>query len=69
MLNSTRTKKKTEAEKNGDKDEKALYKLMNNTVYRKTIKNLRNRMNVKLVSKKILFKMDIQTKLYVTQNN
>ena len=42
---------------------------MNNTVYRKTIKNLRNRMNVKLASKKILFKMDIQTKLYVTQNN
>ena len=69
MLNSTHTKKKTEAEKNGDKDEKALYKLINNTVYRKTIKNLRNRMNVKLVSKKILFKMDIQTKLYVTQNN
>ena len=66
---NTHQKKKTEAEKNGDKDEKALYKLMNNTVYRKTIKNLRNRMNVKLVSKKILFKMDIQTKLYVTQNN
>ena len=42
---------------------------MNNTVYRKTIKNLRNRMNVKLVSKKILFKMDIQTKLHATQNN
>ena len=38
MLNSTHTKKKTETEKNGDKDEKALYKLMNNTVYRKTIK-------------------------------
>ena len=68
-FNTHQKKKKTEAEKNGDKDEKALHKLMNNTVYRKTIKNLRNRMNVKLVSKKILFKMDIQTKLHTTQNN
>ena len=29
------TQKRTEAEKNGDKDGKALYKLMNNTVYGK----------------------------------
>ena len=33
---------------------------MNNTVYRETIKNLRN--------KKRLFKMYIKTKLYVAQN-
>ena len=43
-------KKKIEAEKNGDKDGKALYKLINNAVYGKTMKNLRNRIDVKLAS-------------------
>ena len=51
MLNSTQ-KKGIEAEKNGDKNRKALYKLMNNAIYRKTIENLRNRIDVKLVSNK-----------------
>ena len=32
------TKKNLEAEKNEDKDVKALYKLMNNTVYEKQLK-------------------------------
>ena len=39
------TQKKIEAEKNKDKDGKALYKLVNNAVYRKTMENLRNRIN------------------------
>ena len=41
-----------EAEKNGDKDGKALYRLMNNAVYGKAIENLKNRIDVKLVSNK-----------------
>ena len=44
--------KRIEAEKNDDKDGKALYKLTSNAVYEKTMENLRNRIDVKLVSNK-----------------
>ena len=42
--------KRIEAEKNNDKDGKALYKLMNKAIHGKTIENLKDRINVKLVS-------------------
>ena len=44
------TYKRIEAEKNVDKDGKALHKLINNAIYGKTIKNLRNRIDVKLIN-------------------
>ena len=44
------TQKRLEAEINGHKDGKAFNILMNNAVYGKAMKNLRNRINVKLVN-------------------
>ena len=67
-LNSTH-KKEQKQKANADKDGKVLYNLVNNAVYGKTMENIRNRINVKLLSnKKSLFKMGIQIKLYVRQN-
>ena len=64
------TQKRIEIEKNGDKVGKVLYKLMNNSMYGKTMVNLRKRIVVKLFfeQQKRLSKMDIRTKLYVAQN-
>ena len=44
------TQKRKDVGKNGDKDGKTLYKLMNSDVYDKTMETLRNRIDVKLVS-------------------
>ena len=66
-----KTQKRTEAEKNVDKDGKALSKLMNNAVNGKKLENLRNRIDGSLVTRKQwkrLSKMYIKTKVYVTQN-
>ena len=62
------TQKEIDAEINVDKDGRTLYKLMNNAVYSITMENLRNRIDVRLLTKKCLFKMDIRTKLHVTEN-
>ena len=43
-------KKRTELEKNTDKDGKALSRLINNAIYGKTIETLRNKVNIKLVN-------------------
>ena len=60
--------KRTEAEKNGDKDGKALYKSINNAAYGQKMENLRNRTLSHLCKQqKRLFRMDIQTKPYATQ--
>ena len=45
-------KKRIEAEKNGDIDDKALYKLTNNSKYGKIMENLRYKMDVRLLSNK-----------------
>ena len=51
MLNSTH-KKEQMVKNNGDKDGKALCKLMKIAVYRKTMENLRNRIDVRHVRNK-----------------
>ena len=44
--------KKNRSRKNDDKHGKALYKLMNNATYGKTVENLGNRIDVSLASNK-----------------
>ena len=49
------TQKRIEVEKNGDKDGKALHKLMNSAAYGKAMEALRSRIDVKFVSNKISY--------------
>ena len=65
MLNSIGKK----AEKNGDKDGKALYNLISNAVYGKTKEDLRNRIDVKLVSKKKEYLKCTSKPCYMSQKN
>ena len=44
--------KRTWAEKNGDKDRKALFKLLSNAVYGEIMENVKKRMDFRLVSNK-----------------
>ena len=56
-----------EAEKNNDKDGKELYKLMNNAIYIKTIENMRNRINLKLVNNKKDYSKKTSKQSYMSQ--
>ena len=67
MLNSMHKKELKQKKKNGDRDGKELYKFMGNAVYEKTKKNLRKRIDVKLVSNKKGY-LKWRYGLYVTQN-
>ena len=48
MLNLAHTKNEQKQEKNGDKNGKTLYKLINYVLYGKTMENLRNRIDLSL---------------------
>lgn len=68
MVNTNHVQhKKAYKQKNGDKDGKALQKVMNNTVSGKAMENLRNRIDA-CKQQKRLFKTDIKTKLHTTKN-
>ena len=57
-----------EAEKNNDKDGKALHKLMNNAIYGKTMGNLKNRIDAELVNNKKSYLKCTSKQSYVTQS-
>ena len=62
-------KKELKQKKNGDKDGKALFKLMNNAAYGKSFENIRNKIDVKLVgNEKEYLKWTSKLTLYVTKD-
>ena len=52
IINWIQHTKMNRSRKNNEKDGKALYKLMNNAMYKKTMENLTNKIDVRLVNNK-----------------
>ena len=61
------TQKRIELEQNDDKDGKALYKLMNHAVYGKAMENMKNKIDVRLVSKEKDFLKRISKPNYMSK--
>ena len=61
------TPNRIEAEKNEDKEGKALYKLKNNAIYGKAMGNLRNRINIKLVNNEKDYSKSLSKPNYMSQ--
>ena len=59
--------KKEDGEKNGEKDWKAFYKLMNNAAFSKTMGKLRSRLDVRLVNNKKEYLKWISKPSYIAQ--
>ena len=51
-IQHTKKNRRIKGEANGDKDGKALHKLMNKAVYGETMENVRNRIDLKIGSNK-----------------
>ena len=62
------TQKRLDAEKNNDNDGKAWYKLMNNAIYGKTMKNFRKRVTVQLINNEKHYLKCTSKPSYATQN-
>ena len=63
------TKKNNRSSKNGNKDRKTLYKLMNHAGYGKTMENLWNRIDAKLISNKKEHLKWTSKQSYMSQKN